>query len=497
MKSIIITGWGWHDYACAAAVALRKLSNADVQGKSMSRLGEFLEDTFKGNPIYDQVIIVGIGWRGEPDNIISLLKKIKDQGVKIIWFSTLDLPGWMPEEIHDYVEINVDYGADTLTEIVGKYFNEPYKQLLPLVAGNRSKQYMAWNMLFDTAMFYYRSYQNTDVYSEAIKSLAKGGTIFTHKQKEMIEHFKKYGNRELKGSSPKIQKLHEIINKVGPKDQARVLIQGESGTGKETVALQLHFKSPRKDEPMICFNCATMSTQLLESGWFGYSKNAFTGATKEHRGVFQEADGGTLFLDEIGDLPLEAQGALLRVLQERRFQRLGDLKEFEVDVRVIVATNRNLAQMVKDGKFREDLFHRLCVIPIQVPALREHPEDIREIANHFWFTWHRKRLSEEQISVLEGYHWPGNVRELHNFLERADIFEESDFGALLKEHIAMTNPADNRPSSTIENLEELMRDHACKMLDKYDGNISKTSEAMGISRNTLKKYIKQEINDNE
>ena len=492
METLILTGWGWHDYACAAAVALRKYPDADVRGMSMGRLLSSIKDVSEEKGAYEQIIILGIAWRGEPDDILAVLKTLKQEGVRVTWISCLSLAAWLPCEVNEYMTIEINNKDLSLTQATAEFYNEEYKDLLPILENKPQGKALAWKMLLDTAMFYYRSYQNPDVYSGAIRMLAHRNNVFTDKQHEMIDHYKKYGNRELKGSSPAILKLREVIDKVGPKDKGRVLIQGESGTGKETVAVQLHFKSPRAKEPMICFNCATLSTQLLEDGWFGHSKGAFTGATKERKGVFLEADGGTLFLDEIGELPLEAQGALLRVLQEHRFQRLGDLKEFEINVRVIIATNRNLAQMVQEGKFREDLFHRLCVIPIQVPALREHREDIREIANHFWFNWHKCRLSDEQTDILETYHWPGNVRELHNFLERADILEEEDFAKLLKEHIAITNPDNSKPDKEIESLEELTRQHANRMLKKYDSNISKTSAAMGITRNTLKKYIKEE-----
>jgi DNA-binding NtrC family response regulator len=491
METLILTGWRWHDYACAAAVALRKYPDADAKGMSMGRLLSCLKDILEEEKSYEQIIILGIGWRGDPDDIINTLKKLQEKDIKVVWISCLPLGKWLPEEINECLSIQLYTQTDCLTEAVADFYKQEYKDLLPIVENNtKNETALAWKMLFDTAMFYYRSYQNPDIYSGAVRMVARGNNVFTDRQKEMIDHYKKFGNREIKGSSPAIEKLRETINKVAPKDRGRVLIQGESGTGKETVAVQLHYKSPRAREPMICFNCATLSTQLLEDGWFGHSKGAFTGASKERKGVFLEADGGTLFLDEIGELTLEAQGALLRVLQEGRFQRLGDLKEFEIDVRVITATNRNLAQMVKDGKFREDLFHRLCVIPIHMLPLREHLEDIKEIANSFWLKLHKQRLSPEQTAVLETYHWPGNVRELHNFLERADILEESDFAKLLKEHIAMTNPDSKQPDQEVESLEELTRRHAARMLEKYESNISKAAEAMGISRNTLKKYIK-------
>jgi transcriptional regulator with PAS, ATPase and Fis domain len=290
-----------------------------------------------------------------------------------------------------------------------------------------------------------------------------------------------------------IRQLRELINKVGPKDHARVVIRGETGTGKETVALQLHFKSPRKQEPFIAANCATLNPQLLVSQLFGHEKGSFTGASSLQRGCFEEANGGTLFLDEVGELPLEAQAGLLRVLQEGRFYRLGGTKEIKVDVRVIAATNRNLTDMVKKGEFRDDLFHRLNMVPIHITPLRERPEDISMIANAFWMNQHRERLTDKQIYALQNYDWPGNVRELHNILNLADIFEEEDFDKLIEENRSQWENNDRAEKTKRkdypENLQEIIREHVQKILKKYDGNISRTANAMGITRNTLKKYM--------
>ncbi|MCF6177389.1 MAG: sigma-54 dependent transcriptional regulator, partial [Victivallaceae bacterium] len=300
------------------------------------------------------------------------------------------------------------------------------------------------------------------------------------------------GQRELKGSSPVMTRLHAIINKVGPKDSARVFIHGASGTGKETVAIQLHEKSPRRQKPFITFNCATTSTSLVESQLFGYVKGAFTGATNGRSGIFEEADGGTLFLDEIGELSLEIQANILRVLQEGCFNRVGSHQEVQVDVRIITATNRDLVAMVKTGTFREDLFYRLNVIPIYVPPLSEHLADIKDIANSFWYRWHSKALSSQQIEALENYNWPGNVRELGNFLEYASVLEDNDFATLLVEHRQRLEPLrrDIDEPELPDNLDDLTRYHAQKLFDKYEHNISRTAKTLGITRNTLKKYLR-------
>jgi len=493
VSNLILTGWGYHDYACAAAVVLRKSPDSEVQGKSMARMTETmvaLADDREAH--YDNIFILGIPWRGEPSEILKALKMLHSSGTKITWISCYPIALWLPEKINKYIQIYVDDTAN-LTTITGKYLKVKFLDLLPIVSKNAYKGDVPWSRVLDMAMFYYRAYQNPKIYAQVINDMALGYNHLPEHFETMLNHYKKYEYRELIGNSQAIQDLREQINKIGPKD-CRVLIQGESGTGKETVAVQLHFKSQRKEQPLIYFNCATLNVQLLESGWFGHSKNAFTGAGPIPKdGVFIEADGGTLFLDEIGDLPLEVQGVLLRVLQEGRFNRLGDNKEYRVNVRVIAATNRHLSKMVAEGKFREDLFHRLCVVPIVVAPLREHPEDIAIIANAYWRTNNgNKTLSQKQIEILERYHWPGNVRELHNFLERALVLEESNFESLLEQHKVFIGGTDNTEKEKPEKLDELIKQHAQSLLKKYKGNISQTAQAMGITRNTLKKYIKED-----
>jgi two-component system nitrogen regulation response regulator GlnG len=271
-----------------------------------------------------------------------------------------------------------------------------------------------------------------------------------------------------------------------------VLIFGESGTGKETIAQQIHFKSTKKSEPFIAFNCASVTPNLLESRFLGYEKGAFTDATESRPGIFEAADGGTLFLDEISELPLEAQGILLRVLEGGRFHRLGNnAQETEVDVRVIAATNRELPARVREGKFREDLFQRLNVIQIQAPPLREHREDIPAIARSY-----RKInnmpgiLTQTQNEALMDYDYPGNVRELNNLLERAEVMDISDYRQLIREHKEMNAGLARETGEIVpDNLEEATRLHIKRVCEKYKGNITKAAEALGASRNTVRKYL--------
>ena len=213
---------------------------------------------------------------------------------------------------------------------------------------------------------------------------------------------------------------------------ATVLVQGESGTGKELVARALHARSPRRAQPFVALNCGALTETLLESELFGHVKGAFTGASRDHKGLFEAADGGTIFLDEIGDIPLSTQVRLLRVLQEGEIKRVGSTDSVKVDVRVIAATHRDLPKLVKAGKFREDLFYRLNVIAIPLPPLRERLDDVPLLAHHFVRRYADRlgkkvrTLAPEAIELLCGYRWPGNVRELENAIERAVVLCRGD-----------------------------------------------------------------------
>ncbi|HIE03646.1 MAG TPA: sigma-54-dependent Fis family transcriptional regulator, partial [Candidatus Latescibacteria bacterium] len=220
------------------------------------------------------------------------------------------------------------------------------------------------------------------------------------------------------GRSPAMRKVLELIDKVAPTD-ATVLVLGESGTGKELVARRIHHLSPRRDRPLVAVHCATFPENLLESELFGYERGAFTGATRRKVGHFEYADGGTIFLDEVGELPTSVQAKLLRFLQERQFTRIGGVEPVRVDVRVIAATNRDLEREVMEGRFREDLFYRLNVFPIELPPLRERREDIPLLVEHFLRQRNRPPdvVSPEAMEALLTYDWPGNVRELENVIE--------------------------------------------------------------------------------
>ena len=235
--------------------------------------------------------------------------------------------------------------------------------------------------------------------------------------------------QEIMGSHAAIEELRVVIARVGPTN-GRILILGESGTGKELVARAIHRSSDRRDRPMVKVNCAAIPQSLMESELFGHEKGAFTGAIKAHKGLFEQADTGTLFLDEIGELSLDVQAKLLRVLQSGELARVGSERLIRVDVRVIAATHRDIQEMVGDGDFREDLFYRLNVINLRVPPLRERGEDIAMLARHFMeqaredHSLGYRYFGERALKQLEGYHWPGNIRELKNVVERLAILSD-------------------------------------------------------------------------
>ena len=251
------------------------------------------------------------------------------------------------------------------------------------------------------------------------------------------------------------------------------------------------------DGDFIFFGCETrgLPENLLESELFGYDDGAFTGASKHGKmGLFELANGGTLFLDEIGELLPEAQALLLRVLEGGRFMRVGGKEELEVDVRLITATNRNLPIRVRDGKFRADLFQRLNVVQLRIPSLREHKEDIADIANAWWRKHHdNATLTEKQIAALGEYDYPGNVRELLNILDRATVLEETDFETLMKEHREMNagliDVGCTEQGIVPDDLEGATRYHVRKVYDKYGQNLTKTASALNVSRNTVRKYL--------
>ena len=272
---------------------------------------------------------------------------------------------------------------------------------------------------------------------------------------------------QIVGRSATLRRVLRQVEVVAPTDSG-VLIQGETGPGKELIARAVHNRSDRRDRPFIKVNCAAIPSGLLESELFGHEKGAFTGAIARKPGRFELADKGTLFLDEVGDIPLDLQAKLLRVLQEREFERLGSTRTQQVDVRVVAATHRDLKQMVAEGTFRSDLYYRLHVFPLTIPALRDRPEDIPLIVRHFVGKYSQRMnrsietISPHTMEVLKDYSWPGNVRELQNFIERAVILSPgTSLHAPLDE---LTQETVQSSPTHLSTLEEMEREHVLRAL---------------------------------
>jgi formate hydrogenlyase transcriptional activator len=293
------------------------------------------------------------------------------------------------------------------------------------------------------------------------------------------------------GKSAALQRALREVEVVAPTDSG-VLIQGETGTGKELVARAIHNLSARRHRPLIKLNCAAIPSGLLESELFGHERGAFTGALMRKAGRFEAADKGTLFLDEVGDIPLELQPKLLRVLQEHEFERLGSTHTQQVDVRVVAATHRDLKQMVQDGEFRSDLYYRLHVFPLSVPPLRERREDIAILVRHFVDEYARRMdrrieiIPPHAIEALRNYSWPGNVRELQNFIERAVILSP---GSVLRPPLAELKEAPVQTlSSGLSTLEEMEREHILRAIRASHwvlGGPNGAAARLGVKRTTL------------
>jgi DNA-binding NtrC family response regulator len=314
--------------------------------------------------------------------------------------------------------------------------------------------------------------------------------------------------RPLVGSGEGMAEIKKKIELVA-KSNATVLIRGESGTGKEVVARAIHAASERRDRPMLAVNCAALSENLLESELFGHEKGAFTGADKMRRGRFELADGGTLLLDEISEIAPSLQAKLLRVLQENTFERVGSSISQQVDVRVIATSNRDLEASVEEGKFRQDLFYRLNVVPIELPPLRQRSEDVPELARHFLHQIAKRdnaafrHAETEAVRLLQRYHWPGNVRELQNIIERATILE-SEPGVIRAATIEpwLKTRVNAAVSSAVEDLAgkplaDIEKQVILSTLQQFKGHRIKTAGALGIGVRTLGMKLKRWKDDGE
>jgi two-component system response regulator AtoC len=307
------------------------------------------------------------------------------------------------------------------------------------------------------------------------------------------------GFEEMVGSSPAMRQVFTMVDQVAPTD-ATVLLRGETGTGKELVARAIHRRSSRRDRPFVAVNCTAVPRELMESEFFGHEKGAFTGAVARRVGRFEQADGSTLFLDEVGDLDLTVQAKLLRVLQEQEITRVGGRDAIRVDVRIVTATNRDLETAVKEGRFRDDLYYRLNVIPITLPPLREKLQDLPALLEHFLGSFAARYgrpvplPPSEAMVALSGYAWPGNVRELRNLCERAVLMGWagvlSMLGAARSEESAMVDPALPLLEARQRLVERFEREYLTRLLRLHYGRIGEVARAAGIAERNLYEKMK-------
>ena len=333
------------------------------------------------------------------------------------------------------------------------------------------------------------------------KNIAEKRKLFQKFQQESKDIESQY---RMIGVSPEFSKILDLINKVSVTN-SKVLIVGESGTGKELVAFAIHNQSARKDTPFVKFNSAAIPNELVESELFGHEKGAFTGADKQKLGKLEIAHEGTLFLDEIGDMNLNAQAKILRVIQEGKFERVGSNKTITIDVRILAATNKDLEKMIESGEFREDLFYRLNVIPINIPPLRDRKTDIPVLLNYYldYFAAelkvHPKKFSSSALKLIQNYSFPGNIRELRNLVERLYILTSEDIisGNDVEPHIRIVSESKGENLSFLETKSyseaknEFESYYLTKQLEKFNWSISTTAEKLSLQQSNLSRKIKE------
>jgi two-component system, NtrC family, nitrogen regulation response regulator NtrX len=323
-----------------------------------------------------------------------------------------------------------------------------------------------------------------------------------HLEDENRDLRRRLGKHEIIWSGPVMERLMAQVERVAA-SESRVAIQGETGTGKELIARTIHQKSARHAGPFVTLNCAAVPAELIESELFGHEKGSFTGAATRHVGKFEQAAGGTLFLDEIGDMPLVMQSKLLRVLEEGEIERVGGDKPIAVDARVVVATHRNLEEMVRQGSFRADLFHRVYVFPIALPPLRERAEEIPALAAYFAAQvasqngWRPKYFSPESLDILQRYTWPGNVRELRNVVERVLLLSGAETITAEEVNLALPAPRNGEPlfaagsGPLTQRLESFEREVLLAELRRHHHHMTNTARALGLERSHLYKKCQQ------
>ena len=533
-KNLILTGWFHPEYlAAAAAVYGHYRGEADVLGVSMVGLSGLLESR---GAAYATIDILGVGLTENVDRLALVLKELAKKGVAVRWFSREE----MPEETEcalsaagaSFAAVKIRK-ADDLVGVVADCFDGiaeaeadrlrqvavPTDVELKDYAGGKVSAAAVWQLLQAAAGFAHRDHGDEGAFGDVVKALAEGVSPVPEmplRLRELMDAFQAGYYSEFIGKSQATIEMRRRLTMAARYTGANVLILGETGTGKQVAAEYIHYNSVRKGA-FRHYNCAYGgSDDMLLDRLFGHEKGAFTDAKEQRKGLFDDANGGTLFLDEIGETSERVQAMLLTVLETGTFVRVGggEASRVKVDVRLVCATNRNLQQMVLDGKFRLDLYQRISEFPVQLTPLRDRKEDIDPLVRHFWHNMTGKLPTKQQIDALFAYDYPGNVRELIAILKQAKALGEDDFAKILAEHAGFNkvlldglrarrsdhqaldtqyqSPITNHQSPIThypDNLDAAIRQHAKLVFDKYNRNLAATKDALGISINTLKKYL--------
>jgi two-component system NtrC family response regulator len=432
----------------------------------------------------------------DPNSLFGICQILKDEGYQVV-------PAGNGKDALEKLKansFNMVITDERMPDLTGMEVLSEIKKMDPGIPVIMITAYGSVSMAVDAlkkgAFYFFEKpiFNNLEQFFAIIRQALKTQEMereLDHLRKEVSE---KYSFPNIIGNHPKMQEIFELVGKVARTDQT-ILIQGESGTGKDLIAKTIHYNSQRKDRPLVTVHCGALTDTLLTSELFGHTKGAFTGAIKDKIGRFQMADGGTLVLDEIGEVPLHLQKTLLRVIEYKEFERVGDSRPMKVDVRILSSTNRNLKEEVAKGNFREDLYYRLSIVPITVPPLRERVSDIPLLVNHFLrqFQGEKKpiRIEPEVVEHLKSRHWSGNIRELANVIQqmivlcRKDTITMNDLPPLLLSSEEEPSGEKTGKVSLTRMISDLERRWILSKLKESDWNQEKTAKLLGITRKML------------
>ncbi len=432
----------------------------------------------------------------DPNSLFGICQILKDEGYQVV-------PAGNGKDALEKLKtngINMVITDEKMPDLTGMELLSEIKKMDPGIPVILITAYGSVSMAVDAlkkgAFYFFEKpiFNNLEQFFAIIRQALKTQEMereLDHLRKEVSE---KYSYPNIIGNHPKMQEIFELAGKVAKTDQT-ILIQGESGTGKDLIAKTIHYNSQRKDKPLVTVHCGALTDTLLTSELFGHAKGAFTGAIKDKIGRFQMADGGTLVLDEIGEVPLHLQKTLLRVIEYKEFERVGDSRPVKVDVRIVSSTNRNLKEEVAKGNFREDLYYRLSIVPITIPPLRERVSDIPLLINHFLkqFQGEKRsiRIEPEVVEHLKSCHWSGNIRELANVIQqmivlcRRDTITMNDLPPLLLSAEEESSGEKMGNVSLTRMISDLERRWILSKLKESDWNQEKTAKLLGITRKML------------